>query len=98
MNQLKTAFLLVAMTVLLVLVGRVVGQMIGIGSGGIYLGLVLAVVMNGSAPWVSDPLPRSSSPARGRSPAAAPILNTYALRLRTPARTTPRARPPPRSR
>src|SRR5207244_6643855 len=81
MNQLKTAFLLVAMTVLLVIVGRVVGQMIGIGSGGIYLGLVLAVVMNGSAYWFSDRIALASAQAREVSPADAPMLYRLADRL-----------------
>ena len=65
MNQLKTAFLLVAMTVLLVLVGRVVGQMIGIGSAGIYVGLALAAVMNGSAYWFSDRIALASAHSGG---------------------------------
>src|SRR5207248_11778453 len=81
MNQLKTAFLLVAMTVLLVIVGRVVGQMIGIGSGGIYLGLVLAVVMNGSAYWFSDRIALASAQAREVSPADAPMLYRLGDRL-----------------
>src|SRR5207237_908074 len=81
MNQLKTAFLLVAMTVLLVIVGRGGGQMIGIGSGGIYLGLVLAVVMNGSAYWFSDRIALASAQAREVSPADAPMLYRLADRL-----------------
>src|SRR5438445_6185455 len=81
MNQLKTAFLLVAMTVLLVLVGRVVGQMIGIGSAGIYVGLALAAVMNGSAYWFSDRIALASAQAREVSPAEAPMLHRLADRL-----------------
>src|SRR5205814_597516 len=81
MNQLKTAFLLVAMTVLLVLVGRVVGQMIGIGSAGIYVGLALAAVMNGSAYWFSDRIALASAQAREVSPAEAPMLYRLAERL-----------------
>src|SRR2546423_15178553 len=81
MNQVKTAFLLVAMAILLVLVGQVVGQMIGIGSGGIYLGLVLAVVMNGSAYWFSDRIALASAQAREVSPADAPMLYRLADRL-----------------
>ena len=81
MNQLKTAFLLVAMTVLLVLVGQVVGQLIGIGSAGIYIGLVLAVVMNGTAYWFSDRIALAAAQAREVSPAEAPMLYRLADRL-----------------
>src|SRR5437667_10882030 len=77
----RTAFLLVAMTVLLVLVGRVVGQMIGIGSAGIYVGLALAAVMNGSAYWFSDRIALASAQAREVSPADAPMLYRLADRL-----------------
>src|SRR5437762_11030935 len=88
MNQLKTAFLLVAMTVLLVLVGRVVGQMIGIGSAGIYVGLALAAVMNGSAYWFSDRIALASAQAREVSPAEAPMLYRLAERLRSEEHTS----------
>src|SRR6184192_1034377 len=81
MNQVKTAFLLVAMTILLVFVGQVVGQMIGIGSAGIYIGLLLAVVMNGSAFWFSDRIALASAHAQEVSPADAPMLHRLADRL-----------------
>src|SRR5947207_4131645 len=81
MNQVKTAFLLVAMTILLVLVGQVVGQMIGIGSAGIYIGLLLAVVMNGSAYWFSDRIALASAQAREVTAAEAPMLFRLADRL-----------------
>src|SRR5438094_10422657 len=81
MNQVKTAFLLVAMTVLLVLVGQVVGQLIGIGSAGIYIGLLLAVVMNGTAYWFSDRIALAAAQAREVSPAEAPMLYRLADRL-----------------
>src|SRR6184192_292128 len=81
MNQVKTAFLLVAMTILLVFVGQVVGQMIGIGSAGIYIGLLLAVVMNGSAYWFSDRIALASAQAREVTASEAPMLFRLADRL-----------------
>src|SRR5437762_9044402 len=81
MNQVKTAFLHVAMTVLLVLVGQVVGQLIGIGSAGIYIGLLLAVVMNGAAYWFSDRIALAAAQAREVVPQEAPMLYRLADRL-----------------
>ena len=76
MNQLKTALLLVALTVLLVLVGRLLPI-----PGGIYWGLGLALVLNGSAYWFSDRIALAAARAREVSPAEAPMLYRLADRL-----------------
>jgi heat shock protein HtpX len=61
MNQLKTAFWLVLLTVVLVLVGRLT-----FGVAGMYAFLGLAVVMNASAYWFSDRIALASAQARAR--------------------------------
>jgi heat shock protein HtpX len=76
MNQLKTAFWLVAMTVLLVLAGRLLA-----GTGGMYIALALAVVMNGAAYWFSDKIALASAQAHEVGPAEAPMLHRLADRL-----------------
>jgi heat shock protein HtpX len=76
MNQLKTAFWMVVMTVLLVLVGRLVW-----GTGGMVIALVLAAVMNGSAYWFSDRIALASAQAKEVGPAEAPMLHRLADRL-----------------
>jgi heat shock protein HtpX len=76
MNQLKTAFWLVAMTVLLVLVGRLLG-----GNGGMFIALVFAVVMNGAAYWFSDRIALGAAQAQEVGPAEAPMLHRLADRL-----------------
>src|SRR6195256_5792224 len=82
MNQLKTAFWMVLLTVLLVLIGRV-----WLGNGGMVLFLGVAVVMNGVAYWFSDriPLAPAQAPgggaARSPGPAEAPMLHRLAERL-----------------
>ena len=76
MQQLKTAFLLVLMTVLLVLVGR-----LWFGTAGTYAFLAIAIVMNASAYWFSDKIALSSAQAREVSPEEAPMLHRLADRL-----------------
>jgi heat shock protein HtpX len=76
MNQLKTAFLLVALTVLLVLVGRVL-----FGDAGTIAFLVIAIVMNGVAYWFSDRIALAAAQAQEVSPADAPMLHRLADRL-----------------
>jgi len=75
-NQLKTAFLLVALTVLLVLVGRVL-----FGDAGTIAFLGVAIVMNGVAYWFSDRIALASAQAQEVSPADAPMLFRLADRL-----------------
>ncbi len=76
MNQLKTAFLVVALTVLLVLVGDVWQ-----GTGGMIVFLGIALVMNGVAYWFSDRIALASAQAHEVSPAEAPMLFRLADRL-----------------
>ncbi len=76
MNQLKTAFLLVALTVLLVLIGRA-----WLGPAGMVPFLVIAVVMNGVAYWFSDRIALASARAREVAPQEAPMLYRLADRL-----------------
>src|SRR5438309_7018657 len=76
MNTLKTAFWMVLLTVLLVLVGRVLA-----GTGGMIIFLAFAVVMNGVAYWFSDRIALASAQAREVSPAEAPMLYRLAERL-----------------
>src|SRR5579872_4181085 len=76
MNQLKTAVLLVALTVLLVLVGRVL-----FGPAGTLPFLGIGVVMNGVAYWFSDRIALASAQAREVAPEEAPMLYRLADRL-----------------
>lgn len=76
MNQLKTAFWMVVMTVLLVLVGRLL-----FGTGGMVIALMVAAVMNGSAYWFSDRIALASAQAGEVGPAQAPMLPRLADRL-----------------
>src|SRR6266705_2760985 len=76
MNQLKTAFLVVALTVLLVLVGD-----LWQGTGGMIVFLGIALVMNGVAYWFSDRIALSSAQAHEVTPAEAPMLFRLADRL-----------------
>src|SRR5439155_21347466 len=76
MNQLKTAFLLVALTVLLVLMGRLL-----FGDAGTVTFLLLGVVMNGVAYWFSDRIALASAQAQEVSPPDAPMRHRLADRL-----------------
>ncbi len=76
MNQVKTAVLLVALTVLLVLVGR-----LWLGPNGTFVFLAIAIVMNGVAYWFSDRIALASAQAREVTPAEAPMLYRLADRL-----------------
>jgi len=75
-NQLKTAFLLVALTVLLVLVGRLL-----FGDMGTIAFLGIGIVMNGVAYWFSDRIALASARAQEVSRAQAPMLYRLADRL-----------------
>ena len=76
MNQLKTAFLLVGLTVLLVLVGRLL-----FGDAGTIAFLAIGIVMNGVAYWFSDRIALASARAQEVSRAQAPMLYRLADRL-----------------
>src|ERR1017187_4063889 len=76
MKILKTAFLLTALTLLLVFVGETFG-----GRNGLELGLVIAVVMNGVAYFFSDKIALMSSGARPISREESPRLYAVMERL-----------------
>jgi heat shock protein HtpX len=76
MNQLKTAALVVALTVLLVLIGR-----LWLGDSGMFLFLGIGIVMNGVAYWFSDRIALAAARAQEVSPADAPMLFRLADRL-----------------
>src|ERR1019366_195302 len=73
---LKTAFLLTALTLLLLFVGETFG-----GRNGLELGLVIAVVMNGVAYFFSDKIALMSSGARPISREQSPRLYAVMERL-----------------
>jgi heat shock protein HtpX len=75
-NQLKTAVLIVALTVLLVLVGRLL-----FGETGTVVFFGIALVVNGVAYWFSDRIALAAARAREVSPAEAPMLYRLADRL-----------------
>lgn len=77
MNQLKTALLLVALTVLLVLVGYYV-----VGGTAATVGFfILALLLNAGAYWFSDRIALASARAQEVTPAEAPMLYRLADRL-----------------
>lgn len=77
MNQVKTALLMVAMTVLLVLFFRLV-----LGpSAFIVPALLFSVVLNGAAYWFSDRIALAAAHAQEVTPADAPMLHRLADRL-----------------
>src|SRR5256886_2443366 len=76
MNTLKTAFWMTALTLILVLLGRVFG-----GNGGMTIALLLAVGMNGTAYWFSDKMALRAASATEVGPAEAPMLHRLADRL-----------------
>ena len=76
MNQLKTAFWMVLLTVLLVLIGR-----FWLGNSGMYLFLGIAIVMNGVAYWFSDRIALAAAHAQEVGPADVPMLHRLADRL-----------------
>jgi heat shock protein HtpX len=76
MNQVKTAVLLVALTVLLVLIGR-----LWLGDSGTFIFLGIAIVLNASAYWFSDRIALASAQAQEVSPQDAPMLYRLADRL-----------------
>jgi len=69
MNSVKTGFFMVLLTVLLVLVGNILG-----GRQGLYIAFVLALVMNVSTYWFSDKMVLKMYRAQEVSRAEAPEL------------------------
>ena len=76
MNQFKTAFLVVALTVLLVLTGRLL-----FGDVGTVSFFAIALVLNGAAYWFGDKVALASAQAREVTSAEAPMLYRLADRL-----------------
>ena len=70
MNGIKTGFLLMALTALLLLIGYVIG-----GFGGLIAFLVIAAVMNFSAFWFSDKFALRMAGAREVTAEEAPKLH-----------------------
>lgn len=69
-NMLKTTILLTALTLLLVLAGRVIG-----GTGGMIIAFLFAVVINFGSYWYSDKIVLKMYRAKEVSPAEAPNLH-----------------------
>ena len=76
MNNVKTAFWMVLLTVILVVVGRFVA-----GDVGMVVTFVLAVVLNGTAYWFSDRIALAMARAQEVSQAEAPRLHAIADEL-----------------
>jgi heat shock protein HtpX len=76
MNTVKTVFWMTALTVLLVLIGR-----LWLGPGGMIPFLILAVLMNGFAYFFSDKMAIAAARAEEVSPDQAPMLHRLADRL-----------------
>jgi heat shock protein HtpX len=76
MKTFKTAFLLMAMTLLLLAVGQAFG-----GRGGLTLALVISVIMNGGAYFFSDKIALASSGAQPISREQSPRLYAVMERL-----------------
>lgn len=76
MNWFKTFFWMTTMSVLLVLAGRLL-----FGPAGLFIALLLALAMNGSAYFYGDKLALAGAQAQEVSPQAAPMLHRLADRL-----------------
>jgi len=79
-NAVKTAFLMALMTVLLIVVGRLIGGMTGLIIAGAF-----ALVMNVFAYWFSDKVVLAMYRAREVSEEEAPLLHKIVERLATQA-------------
>lgn len=75
MNWVKTFFWMIVLSVVLVLVGSIFGR------GGLFIGLGLAVVLNGAAYFFGDKAALAAARAREVSPQEAPMLHQLADRL-----------------
>ena len=76
MNTLKTTFLMALMTVLLVILGQLIG-----GRGGALVALAIAAIMNFIAYWSSDKIALARYKARQATPEQAPRLYEMVRRL-----------------
>jgi heat shock protein HtpX len=75
MNWVKTFFWMTVLTIILVLVGSIFGR------GGLFIGLGIALVMNGSAYFFGDKAALAAAQAQEVSPQEAPMLHQLADRL-----------------
>lgn len=75
-NTLKTTFLMVVLTVLVVGVGWLLGR-----GTGMVLAFLFALVMNGAAYWFSDKMALAAARAQEVTPEEAPLLHRLADRL-----------------
>jgi heat shock protein HtpX len=75
-NTLKTAALLTALTVLLVIVGRAIG-----GTQGMVMAFIFALMMNGFSYWFSDKVALAMSGAQEVTPDQAPQLYQIVQRV-----------------
>jgi heat shock protein HtpX len=75
MNWVKTFFWMTVLTVLLVLVGSIFGR------GGLFIGLGLALVLNGAAYFFGDKAALGAARAQEVTPEEAPMLHQLADRL-----------------
>jgi heat shock protein HtpX len=75
MNWLKTFFWMTVLTIILVLVGSIFGRY------GLFIGLGIALVMNGSAYFFGDKAALAAAQAQEVSPQEAPMLHQLADRL-----------------
>lgn len=80
-NTVKTVFLLVALTALMVFVGRLIG-----GTGGMAFAFALALVMNFVAYWFSDKMALAMAGAKEVSESEAPELHRLVEQLASYAR------------
>lgn len=80
-NNVKTVFLLSALTVLLILLGRLLG-----GTGGMILAFILALIMNFSSYWFSDRVALAMAGAKDVSYQEAPELHRLVEQLALQAR------------
>ena len=76
MNMMKTVFLMVLMTLLLVVIGKLIG-----GTGGMIIALVFAFVLNFFSYWFSDKIVLAMYRAKPVSEAEAPRLHRIVERL-----------------
>jgi len=80
-NTFKTVFLMTALTVLLILVGRLF-----LGPGGMVFAFIFALVMNMGAYWFSDKIALRMAGAHEASPVGAPQLHQMVEELASYAR------------
>ncbi|TAK27671.1 MAG: protease HtpX [Chloroflexota bacterium] len=81
MNTFKTVFLLTALTILLILIGRLL-----LGPGGMVFAFIMALVMNMGAYWFSDKIALRMAGAHEVSPVEAPQLHQLVEELASYAR------------